>query len=140
MKRIFLVLILMLGVTPVIHAKHVDKAVAARVANEVLKKQVIDATPNTFLECYLFVGADGKGFAIIAADDCVRPLLAYSSDGSFDPDHMPAHVASWIDGYQREIASVVAAGITPSPQVQAMWETLIPSKSGSSVAPLLTTR
>ena len=130
----------MLGVTPVIHAKHVDKVVAARVANEVLKKQVIDATPNTFLECYLFVGADGKGFAIIAADDCVRPLLAYSSDGSFDPDHMPAHVASWIDGYQREIASVVAAGIAPSPQVQAMWETLIPSKSGSSVAPLLTTR
>lgn len=140
MKKIFLVFVLMLGVASVTHAKPVDKAVAARVANDVLKKQVVDATPNAFTECYLFVGVDGKGFAIIAADDCVRPLLAYSFDGTFDADRMPAHVASWIEGYQREIASVVAAGIAPSPQVQAMWESPVQSKTDHSIAPLLSTR
>ena len=130
----------MMSVTTVMHAKPVDKAVAARVANDVLKKQVVDATPDAFTVCYLFVGADGKGFAIIAADDCVRPLLAYSPDGTFDADRMPAHVASWFEGYQREIASVVAAGIVPSPQVQAMWESPVQSKTDHSVAPLLSTR
>ena len=140
MKKIFLVFVLMLGVASVTHAKPVDKAVAARVANDILKKQVVDATPNAFTECYLFVGVDGKGFAIIAADDCVRPLLAYSPDGTFDADRMPAHVASWFEGYQREIASVVAAGIVPSPQVQAMWESPVQSKTDHSVAPLLSTR
>lgn len=124
----------------VMQAKPVDKTFAARYAEKLLKKQVVDATPQHFSECYLFVGADDKGFALVSADDCVRPLLAYSYDGTFDPDRMPAHVAAWVDGYRREIASVVAAGITPSPSVQAMWENLSTGKSSNAVEPLLTTR
>lgn len=123
-----------------LQAKPVDKETALQVATRVLHKAVVDATPQHFTECYLFVGIDEKGFALISADDCVRPLLAYSYDGSFDANHMPAHVAAWIDGYQREIASVVEAGIAPSPQVQAMWENPFHGKNGNYVEPLLTTR
>ena len=121
-------------------AKPVDVSTAARVATQVLKKEVVDATPKHFTECYLFVGADGKGFALVAADDCVRPLLAYSMDGAFDPGQMPDGVSAWIDGYQRETAAVVAAGIAPSAKVQAMWKGALGAKNGNSVAPLMTTR
>ena len=130
----------MLCLSTLMQGKPVDKTVAARFAAQVLHKEVLDATPSRFTECYLFLGTDGKGFALVSADDCVRPLLAYSYDGTFDPDRMPAHVAAWVDGYRREIASVVAAGITPSPSVQAMWENLSTGKSGNAVAPLLSTR
>lgn len=30
---------------------------------------------------YIFTGADGKGFVIVAADDVARPVLGYSVDG-----------------------------------------------------------
>jgi hypothetical protein len=71
-----------------------------------LQKQVVDATPDSFTECYLFVGTDGTGFALIAADDCVRPVLGYSLSGTFPLEEMPAHIAAWIDGYQADIAAL----------------------------------
>lgn len=99
-----------------------DKATSASLATRVLNKAVVDATSSQFTGLHLFVGADGKGFAPIAADDCIRPVLAYSPDGTFDPATMPEHVAGWINGYQQEIASVVEAGGTPSPKVAQEWE------------------
>lgn len=91
-------------------------------------------------ELYLFTPARGTGFVIVAADDCVRPVLAYSSTTSFPAAGMPAHVENWIDGYRREIASLVSAGASPSAEVQAMWNEGLPkAKSGTIVPPLLTT-
>ncbi len=140
MKKIFLSIIAVLVIAAEVQAKPVGRDVAARLAGNVLQKQVVDATPAAFTECYLFVGADGKGFALVSADDCVRPLLGYSMEGSFDAEHMPAHVAAWIDGYQREIASVVATGVAPSPKVMEMWENPMSTKDSVRVYPLLTTQ
>ena len=89
---------------------------------------------------YVFSPVSGQGFVLVAADDCVRPVLAYSYSGRFDAQNMPPHVAAWIDGYNREVASLVAAGIAPSAEVQALWENTLSRKSDVSVDPLLTTR
>lgn len=116
-----------------------------------VSQQVLDQIARHFFGCAvtshplgdemcLYSPVEGHGFLLMATDDCVRPVLAYSYESSFDADCMPAHVAAWIDGYRREIAAAVAAGITPSPEVRAMWENPFPGKSGNSVAPLLTTR
>ena len=75
-------------------ANPVDKSTAASIAAKVLNRAVVDATPQQFSEYYLFVGTDGKGFVLISADDCVRPVLGYSPDGIFDTDNMPYHVAA----------------------------------------------
>ena len=109
MKKIQIVLLaLILSVSAV--AKPVDKATAMKAAANVLHKQVYDVTPASFTECYLFMGADGEGFVLLSADDCVRPLLGYSLDNPFPTDYMPEHLMAWIDGYQREIDSVKALG------------------------------
>ncbi len=70
-------------------------------------------------------------------------MLAYSPDGSFDPTAMPEHMAYWINGYQREIASVVEAGSSPSRQVAKEWERWNKGTvrdNSTWVAPLMTSR
>ena len=97
--------------------------------------------PAEWSELYVFVHADGDGFAIVSADDCARPVLAYSLTTNFgDFANMPAHVASWLDGYRHEIASLRDADVTPSAEVQAMWSNGLSPKTGwDPVEPLLTT-
>ncbi len=139
MKKTLLALILTLCVAAMVQAKPVSRDAAARVAAQALRKPVVDATPKQFTECYLFVGTDGKGFVLLAADDCVRPVLAYSPDGLFPTDHMPDHLQAWLDGYCREIAAVRQTGAAPSPKVLAQWDNPLPRKGGNSVEPMLTT-
>jgi hypothetical protein len=146
MKRIITIvtaLVLAAGLSGRMEAKPVDKASAASIAARVLNKAVVNATPVRLDGCFLFTGADGKGFVLMAADDRVRPVLAYSPDGSFDPDAMPDHVAAWIDGYRQEITSVVETTADPSPKVTKEWERWSegPIRDNSTwVDPLMTSR
>lgn len=127
-KLTLLALTLLLAAIAV--AKPVDKAVAAKQASALLRKPVVDATPASFTECYLFVGADGRGFALLAADDCVRPVLGYSLNGLFPADSLPHHIRTWVDAYQYDIAAASKAGMHP-----AKYNT----PRDTSVGPLLTT-
>lgn len=146
MKRIITIvaaLVLAAGLTTRMEAKPVDKATAASIAARVLNKTVVDATPVRLDGCFLFTGADGKGFVLLAADDRIRPVLAYSPDGSFDPAAMPEHVAAWIDGYRQEIASVKEVTTSPLPKVAKEWERWskgFPQGRTTWVDPLMTSR
>ncbi len=149
MKKSLITLLLLLAAGLAV-AKPVDLSPARRVAETLLHKAVVDATPAGFTHCYLFAGADGRGFALVAADDCVRPVLAYSPDGQFFPSDsslnqsLPQHIAHWLDGYQRDIAAMVEAGIEGSPRVQEEWREALAGKRhtlrDTAVRPLLTTR
>lgn len=50
----------------------------------------------------------GGGFVIVSADDRITPVLAYSSEGNFDGQNIPENVAFFLDGYKREISSILA--------------------------------
>ena len=54
---------------------------------------------------YLFNAAHEEGFAIIAGDDRVAPLLGYSLHGNIDATNLPPALAAWLD----EVAAAVAA-------------------------------
>lgn len=143
MKKSFL-LVLLLLIVATVGAKPVDYLVAQRVAGNFLLKPVIDATPADFSQCYLFTGADGTGFVLVAADDCVRPVLAYSRSESFSTEKLPQHIRHWLNAYQTNIAALIEAGAVASPRVQTEWQSLLSSKyhrvRDNSVAPLLSTR
>ena len=117
-------LLTLIALSTLAWAKPVDLATAKRVAQAVLHKEVVDATPVFLTQCHLLVGADGTGFALVAADDCVRPLLAYSPTGLFPTDTLPAHVADWLAGYEIDIALNKEAGVEASEQVQRQWQAL----------------
>ena len=120
-------------------AKPVDLARARAIVENNFFAPAKAVQPAEWTELYIFVHENGDGFAIVSADDCVRPILAYSPTGVFPVMQMPPHVSEWIDGYRREIASLVAAGAVPSAEVQAMWGNPMPKNSWDPVEPLLTT-
>ena len=100
---------------------------------------VVDITPAGWTEMYVFAPLEGKGFVVVSADDCTRPVLAYSLDASFNPDSIPQHVLNWFDGYRAEIASLRQAGAFPSVQVQQEWAVGPKTTLPSGVSALMTT-
>ena len=62
-----------------------------------------ESTDESF---YIFNAADNGGYAIIAADDRVSPVLGYSDQGNINLDNMPENMASWLEYYEYEISSL----------------------------------
>ena len=119
-------------------ARPVDQQRARQLVESHFFSPALCVSPDTWTELYVFVPAEGAGFVIVSADDCTRPVLGYSMTTSFSIEGMPAHVASWIDGYRREISELRKVGATASAAVEAMWAS---PKSGiqQAVEPLMTT-
>ena len=129
-----------------LQAKPVDPALLLHAASRVLQRtDLVEATPDGYTLCRLFAGADGRGFVLLSADDCVRPLLGYSPESAFPATGLPEHVSAWLDAYQREIASAIANGSRPSAQAADEWSRLlsdrVPLKAvATAVTPLLKTQ
>ena len=143
MKRLTLTLAFLLSAAFALQANPVDPDLTLRAARLVLQRSdVAEVTPKDFAGCRLYVGSDGTGFVLLADDDCVRPLLGYSLTASWpvDDNPMPEHVASWMEGYQREIASAKANGGQPSRRAADEWAALLagcPKSVTSEVRPLI---
>ena len=71
---------------------------------------------------YRAYNRDGGGFVVIAGDDSVEPVLAYSLDGTFPAeDEMPANMAWWFGMISGQIKSI-PSGTKASAEVQSRWE------------------
>ena len=168
MKKLLFVFLLKVLFAHVIYGKQVDpetaRAVGARflqtapgriVSPDKISLALIYTARNTSTEklsdqrpyYYVFNLRNSTGFLIIAADDNVYPILAYSNEKLFDPAALPAHVAAWLKGYEDEIAHAATQTAKPAPAVTEAWRQLkneIPrnsnTPSGTSVNPLLATR
>lgn len=130
-------------------AKPVSSADAKRAATHFWQsalhaKGTLQQTPWTYDEAYLFTGSGG-GFVILAADDCARPVIAYSVDGSIDPEFLPDQLSNRMEAYCGLIADAVEQHLEATKEDAARWEALLkgsPLKDGSddeSIGPLLQT-
>ncbi|MCH5173308.1 MAG: C10 family peptidase [Bacteroidales bacterium] len=70
---------------------------------------------------YVFDNPSG-GFVIVAGDDSVEPILAYSAEGSFKADGMPSNVQYWFDFLQGGIAYLRSRNFVSSAEVKAQWK------------------
>ena len=95
-----------------------------------------------FQEFYIFVHPMGKGYVIVAADDCVQPIIGYSLSTSF-VFPLPAHVQAQLQGYEEEIAYYKSAGIRATSEIIDLWESMqngsYTPRNTTSVSPMLTT-
>lgn len=118
--------------------------------DKVFKKRMDDArfvnvAPQCgYSEFFIFNNEDGKGFVIIAADDCVTPILGYSYDNIFATENLPPNLKDWLDGYAEQIRMAVEMKATATDEIQADWECLrqrknLPIKSETAVNPLIAT-
>lgn len=70
---------------------------------------------------FVFNFPGGKGFAIVAGDDRVRPVLGYSDEGDFDPDNLPENLRGMLAYYQDQITWANDKGIEATPDIAAEW-------------------
>ena len=102
------------------------------------------ATRCGYSEFYIFNNEDGKGFVIIAADDCVTPVLGYSYDNNFSTGNLPPNLKGWLDGYAEQIRAAVEMRAAATEEIRTEWECLrqgrnLPIKSETEVDHLLST-
>lgn len=166
MKHAYASLLLLLSVAA--HAAHVDPETARTIARNFLAGTSLrasdDQPPALDLALrmsstgadpaaangavdyyYVFNAQDATGFVIIAADDAVTPVLAYSDVNAFDAAHLPENMTKWMERYKQAIAAAIALNATADAEVTARWTALQHPASPAldaedrTVNPLLTT-
>lgn len=98
-----------------------------------------------YSEFFIFNNTAGKGFVIMAADDCVTPVLGYSYENNFDSGELPPNFKEWLDGYALQIREATAMKLNATDDIRNDWECLrqgkaLPIKSEKEVGPLVETR
>ena len=83
------------------------------------------ATKASAEPAFYVIAREGGGFVIIAGDDNVQPVLAFSDRNPFKVEDMPANVKWWMNNLKRIVRS--SAGQTP--EVRRMWSDLTGTKS-----------
>lgn len=115
---------------------HGQKAPAKRM----VMKTAAAAEENQF---YIYENADGEGWVMVAANDVVRPILAYSETGHFRTDNMPVNVKGWLQSYNKQIKYVEQNYPEASEEIQQEWKKLRSGarqvKASVVVSPLIKT-
>ena len=96
-----------------------------------------------FPNLYIFTAE--QGFVVMAADDCVQPILGYSLDGHFSTNDMPESFRWWLQGYSDEIQFAIDSKAKATAETAKRWKDLIDgnSKAGRAttvVEPLIQTK
>ena len=149
MKRFTLIVAMVLMMTMPMMAERVTPETARKVATTFLNNngaksaQLTDLSKEAgFENLYIFNGEEG--FVVMAADDCVQPILGYSLTGKFVAEGMPENLIWWLQGYSDQIQDAINASLAADADVKTEWQNL---KSGLStkmtsdvvVGPLLST-
>ncbi len=96
------------------------------------------ATDRGVSDYYVF-NAAGGGFVVIAGDDRVKPVLAYSTEGKYDPENVAEGFAFVLETFRQEIRYVREHHLAATPDIIAEWDSvlaqgsLFPGRSARSV-------
>jgi len=105
--------------------------------------RTVDETGSEVTDFYI-VNFGDEGYVMMAGDDRMVPVLAYSTTSSFHAGIMPPNMASLLRDYQRQIKALLETVEQPAPEVVAAWEAVRhPSRNLTRnvvVAPLITSR
>ncbi len=145
-----MILALLLMVAMPMMAERVSPETARKVATTFLNNngaksaQLTDLSKAAgFANLYIFNAE--QSFVVMAADDCVRPILGYSLTGEFVAENMPSNVRGWLQGYNDEIQYAIDNQIRATNETTRMWKELVEgnAKAGKAtvvVAPLIQTK
>lgn len=92
---------------------------------------------------YLLNDTINSSFVIVSADKRVRPILGFSTEGSFDENKQPDAFTAWMNVKKKEIEFIIKNNVQPDQTIIKSWENLS-LKNGyietSGVGPLLKTK
>jgi len=153
MKRLIIFLFLSTALSWMTSAKQVEERNAGKVAGnffasridrnqfKTLPSPVLVYTAsqkqaeksNALPAFYIFNFSTPPGFVIVAADDAISPILAYSRESSFNTIEIPSNLAWWLEGYEMQITEVAAKDLKPAPAIKAEWEDLLADAPSASL-------
>jgi len=152
MKKCIILLPLFFAVVSMVFAENVTIQTAQTAAQSFLNSkmegnpqiQLIDfAERASFQNFYIF--GNENCFVIIAGDDCVHPVLGYSTENAFETDGMPQEVFCWLMRYEDALVALSDTRVEASSDVQAEWKCLLNGrglepKTRTRVMPLIKTK
>ena len=125
-----MILALLLMVAMPMMAERVSPETARKVATTFLNNngaksaQLTDLSKAAgFANLYIFNGEEG--FVVMAADDCVQPILGYSLTGNFVVENMPENVHGWLQGYSDEIQYAIDSKAKATSETAKRWKDLM---------------
>ena len=92
--------------------------------------------------CFYVMNMGSEGYVIVSADDCALPVLAYSTEGAFNPDAVPAGLHDMLEGYRNEIGTAISQHHQATAEVVAQWAAIDQPQRNTRavvVAPLIQT-
>ena len=151
MRKQFLLMLVLCLTASLTWAERIDVATARKVAGSVAQREGVTSglrsasdlslvyaaapgqsgsalrsgTMEGSADYFVFNFPGEKGFAIVAGDDRVRPVLGYSDKGSFDPDKLPENLRGMLAYYQDQITWANDNGIEATPDIAAEWNQLM---------------
>lgn len=157
--KLSLVFVLMLMLSGSVLAESVDETTARSVAAHfysmnskssvkssdvklVYSGETLRDEKNTVPSFYVF-NINTEGFVIVAGDNRMQPVLAFSDEGPFVSDDMPAHIRFFLDGYAEEIRYIIRHQERSDMAVMQQWKNLLSGTSSGTeegevvVGPLL---
>lgn len=92
--------------------------------------------------CYVF-NCQPKGFVIVAADDRMQPILAYSTESSFNIVAAEEGPRVFLDAYRCDLQTAMAENLEQSAEIQAQWLNLeqtgrLTNRGNRTIGPLCT--
>ena len=129
-------------------AKSVDATTACAVASHFFAQKYHHApeslTPTVAYTASMQRGENGSapsfyvvnfepdGFVIVAGDDRVQPILAFSDEGTFVTENIPAHIQFFLDSYTEEIQYIIDNQSYNNAEITQQWEALL---AGNALSP-----
>jgi hypothetical protein len=96
---------------------------------------------------YYVFNFNTKGYIVVAADDAVPPVLAYSFDCSYSESDQPPQFVTWMQHYARQIQFAIKSNVEVRNSILQEWKHLLspdplahPVFAGRDVQPFITSR
>ena len=90
-----------------------------------IQLQLVSAVVSRGGVDYYVFNVIGGGFIIISGDDCVKPVLAYSTTGRYNPDDVAEGFAYTLSIFQQEIQYVREHHIPATPDIVSEWKSVM---------------
>ena len=85
---------------------------------------VYTAATREAVDYYVFNNGNGNGFVIVSGDDRVKPILAYSTSGCFNPNDIADGFQFTLNTFSHEIQYIRENNIEATADIYAEWESV----------------
>ena len=85
---------------------------------------VYTAATREAVDYYVFNNGNGNGFVIVSGDDRVKPIMAYSTSGCFNPNDIADGFQFTLNTFSHEIQYIRENNIEATADIDAEWESV----------------